>query len=101
VLTVHVHVRVKPDQVEAFKAASLANARCSAEEPGIERFEVLQHRDDPSRFVLVEVFRTPEAPARHKETPHYAAWREAVERMQAEPRHSIKLDRLAPIGRSA
>ena len=101
-LTVHVHVRVKPDQVEAFKAASLANARCSAEEPGIERFEVLQHRDDPSRFVLVEVFRTPEAPAPGTKRPtHYAAWRRAVERMQAEPRHSVKLDRLAPIGRAA
>jgi (4S)-4-hydroxy-5-phosphonooxypentane-2,3-dione isomerase len=98
VLTVHVHVRVKPDRVEAFKATSLANARCSVQEPGIERFDVLQDRDDPTRFVLIEVFRTPEAPALHKQTAHYTAWRDAVEGMQAEPRRSIKLARLFPAG---
>jgi (4S)-4-hydroxy-5-phosphonooxypentane-2,3-dione isomerase len=97
-LIVHVHVRVKPDQVEAFKAASLANAECSVREPGVDRFEVLQDRDDPARFVLVEIFRTPEAPTLHKQTPHYAAWRRAVEDMQAEPRYSITLARLTPSG---
>lgn len=98
-LTVHVHIRVKPEQVEEFKAASLANAEHSAEEPGVERFEVLQDRDDPTRFVLVEVFRTPEAPGRHKQTAHYAAWRDAAESMQAEPRHSIRLVPVDPAGR--
>ncbi len=83
---VHVHVRVKPEQVEAFRAATLENARASLQEPGIARFDVMQAVEDPTRFVLVEAYRDPEAPARHKETAHYLKWRETVAPMMAEPR---------------
>jgi quinol monooxygenase YgiN len=93
---VHVFARVKADQVEAFKAASRENARHSVREPGIARFDVLQRAADPARFVLVEVYRTPEDPARHKATAHYAAWRAAVEPMMAEPRHSVVYENVCP-----
>jgi quinol monooxygenase YgiN len=89
-LIVHVHVRVVPDAVDAFAAATRENARHSVREPGIVRFDVVQQADDPTRFVLVEVYRTAEDPARHKETAHYAAWRDAVEPMMAAPRRSVR-----------
>jgi len=89
-LIVLVQVHVKADCVEAFKAASQANARLSVHEPGIARFDVLQQQDDPTRFVLIEAYRTADAPAKHKETAHYAAWRDAVAPMMAEPRSSVK-----------
>jgi autoinducer 2-degrading protein len=89
-LIVHVHVHVKPECVEAFRAATVENARQSVSEPGIARFDVVQQQDDPTRFVLVEVYRTADAPARHKETAHYAKWRDAVAPMMAEPRTSVK-----------
>jgi len=95
-LIVHVHVQVKPECVEAFKAATLANARASVQEPGIARFDVCQQADDPTRFVLVEVYRTPEAPAAHKTTAHYAAWRDAVVPMMAAPRTSMKFANVFP-----
>jgi quinol monooxygenase YgiN len=91
-LTVLVHVRVKPESVEAFKAATLANARASRHEPGVARFDVLQQQDDPTRFVLIETYRTPDAPAQHKATAHYATWRDTVAPLMAEPRHSVKYD---------
>jgi quinol monooxygenase YgiN len=87
---VHVHVQVKPEAVEAFRAATLENARNSVTEPGVVRFDVLQQEDDPSRFVLLEIYRTPEDPARHKETAHYATWRDTVAPMMAQPRSSVK-----------
>jgi len=89
-IVVHVHVHVKPDAVEAFRAASLANARASVQEPAIARFDVLQDRDDPTRFLLIEVYRTPDGQAAHRTTPHYAAWRAAVDDLMAEPRTSRK-----------
>lgn len=89
-LVVHVHVQVQPEHVAAFLEATLANARASVLEPGIARFDVVQQADDPTRFVLVEVYRDAEAPARHKETPHYAAWRDTVAPMMASPRTSVK-----------
>jgi quinol monooxygenase YgiN len=95
-LIVHVHVRVKAEAVEAFKQASLANARESVKEPGIARFDVVQQQDDPTRFVLVEAYRSAEAPAAHKETRHYQAWRDAVAPMMAEPRSSVKFSNLFP-----
>jgi quinol monooxygenase YgiN len=95
-LVVHVHVHVKPECVEAFKAATLENARQSVCELGIARFDVVQQADDPTRFVLVEVYRTPEAPAAHKETKHYQVWRDAVAPMMAEPRTSVKFANLFP-----
>jgi autoinducer 2-degrading protein len=93
---VHVHVHAKPEHVEAFKAASLANARASVKEPGIARFDVIQQAGDPTRFVLVEVYRTASAPAAHKETAHYAAWRDTVAPMMAEPRTSVKFANVFP-----
>jgi len=93
---VHVHVHVKPDQVEAFKAATLENARNSLKEPGIARFDVIQQADDPTRFVLIEVYRTADDPARHKETTHYNHWREVAEPMLAEPRTRTVYDNLFP-----
>lgn len=95
-LIVHVHVHVKPECVEAFKEASLANARNSVQEPGVARFDVIQQQDDPTQFVLVEVYKTPDAPAAHKETAHYAQWRDAVASMMAEPRSSTKYTNLFP-----
>ena len=93
---VHVFVHVKDDQVEAFKAATVENASNSIAEAGIARFDVLQQKDDPSRFVLVEVYRTADDPGRHKETAHYAKWRDTVAEMMAEPRSAIKYDNVAP-----
>jgi quinol monooxygenase YgiN len=93
---VHVFVHVKPDQVEAFMEATTENARNSVQEPGIVRFDVIQQLDDPTRFVLVEVYRTPDDPARHKETVHYQVWRDTVAGMMAEPRSSIKYNNLFP-----
>ncbi|MBN1201635.1 MAG: antibiotic biosynthesis monooxygenase [Anaerolineae bacterium] len=95
-LIVHVHVHVKPESVDAFRAASLENARSSIQEPGIARFDVIQQQDDPTRFVLVEVYRTPDDPARHKETDHYQTWRDTVADMMAEPRSSVKYDNIFP-----
>ncbi len=93
---VHVFVRVKPDQVEAFQAATLENARNSVREPGIARFDVIQQQDNPARFVLVEVYRTPEDPAKHKQTAHYQKWRDTVADMMVEPRTSIKYTNVFP-----
>jgi quinol monooxygenase YgiN len=95
-LVVHVHVHVKPDCVEAFRQAALANASNSIQEPGIARFDVVQQADDSTRFVLVEVYRTAEAPAAHKETAHYTTWRDTVAEMMAEPRTSVKYANVFP-----
>lgn len=95
-LVVHVNVRVKADCVEAFKQASLQNAKLSRQESGIARFDVVQQVDDPTRFVLVEAYRSPEASARHKETAHYAQWRDAVAPLMAEPRFSAKFISVDP-----
>jgi autoinducer 2-degrading protein len=93
---VHVFVHVKPEQVDAFKTATLENARNSVREPGIARFDVIQQQDDPTRFLLVEVYRTPDDPAKHKETAHYQKWRDTVADMMAEPRTSIKYANVFP-----
>ena len=95
-LVVHVHVQVKPDHIDAFKAATLANAQASLREPGIARFDVAQQTDDPTRFVLVEVYRDSSAPAAHKETNHYALWRDIVAPMMASPRTSVKFSNVFP-----
>ena len=93
---VHVFVHVKLDQVEVFRIATLENARKSIKEPGIARFDIIQQNDDPARFVLVEVYRTADDPARHKETSHYQKWRDTVTDMMAEPRTSIKYTNVFP-----
>ncbi len=95
-LIVHVFVHVKPDCVAAFQAASLDNARHSVQEPGIARFDVIQDKADRCRFVLVEVYRDMDAPARHKETAHYRRWRDAVASMMAEPRSARTFTNLFP-----
>ncbi len=95
-LVVHVHVHVKPEFVEAFRLATMENASKSVLESGVARFDVLQQSDDPARFVLVECYRTPEAPAQHKDTKHYARWRDAVAPMMAEPRASVKFSNVFP-----
>ena len=95
-LIVHVNIQVKPDQVDAFKAASVKNATNSVREPGIARFDVLQQNDDPTRFVLVEIYRTPDAPAAHKQTPHYLEWAETVADMMAVARQSVKFENVFP-----
>lgn len=93
---VHVYVHVKAEHVEAFKVATIENARNSIREPGIARFDVVQQNDDPTRFVLVEAYRTPDAPAQHRETQHYQKWRDAVEPMLAEPRTRTTFSNVFP-----
>ena len=93
---VHVFIHVKPECVENFKTATLANVQESLQEDGIARFDFVEQLDDPNRFVLVEAYRKPEDAAKHKETLHYAAWRDAVADMMAEPRSSMKYSNIAP-----
>jgi len=93
---VHVFVHVKPDHMGDFKQATLENARNSLNEPGVARFDVVQELDDPTRFILVEAYRMPDDPAKHKETDHYKKWRDTVAGMMAEPRSSIKLANVFP-----
>lgn len=95
-LIVHVHVSVKPECIEAFRQATVENARASVQEPGIARFDVIQQLEDPAKFVLVEVYRSPEAAAAHKETAHYAKWRDTVAEMMAQPRASVKFSNVFP-----
>ena len=95
-LIVHVFVHVKSNCIEAFNAASVENAQNSINEKGIARFDVIQQNDDPSRFLLVEVYRTENDPARHKETNHYKKWRDTVADMMQEPRSSIKYSNIFP-----
>jgi autoinducer 2-degrading protein len=86
----HVHIRVKPEFIQAFRAATVENARNSILEPGIAQFDLLQQADDPARFLLMEAYREPEDQARHRETAHYTVWRDTVAEMMAEPRSSVK-----------
>jgi autoinducer 2-degrading protein len=96
VFIVYVHVHVKPESVVDFRQATIENARSSVQEPGIARFDVVQQQDDATRFVLIEIYRTPEASAAHKETAHYAKWRDTVAPMMAEPRQSMKYNAVFP-----
>lgn len=93
---VHVHVHVKPEFVEAFKQATIENASNSLKEAGVARFDVIQQVDNPTKFILVEVYKTPEAPAAHKETTHYARWRNTVMKMMSEPRKGINYTNIFP-----
>lgn len=95
-LIVHVHVHVKPESIEPFKQATLANARASRQEPGVARFDIVQQADDPAHFVLVEIYRDAAAAAAHKETKHYPIWRDAVAPMMAAPRTSVKFSNVFP-----
>lgn len=91
-----VQVRVRPDAVAAFVEATRLNAAASLQEPGVARFDIVQQAEDPTRFVLIEVYRDAGAPARHKATPHYAAWRDAVAPLMAEPRVGVAYTASAP-----
>ena len=93
---VHVHVKVRPESVADFRQATVENARASVQEPGIARFDVVQRQDDATQFVLIEVYRTLDAAAAHKETAHYAKWRDTVAPMMAEPRQSVKYSDVFP-----
>jgi len=93
---VHVHIHVKPEFVEAFKQSTVENASKSIQESGIVRFDVIQQADDPTRFILVEIHKTAEASAAHKETAHYRLWRDAVMKMMAEPRQGIRYVSIFP-----
>jgi len=95
-LVVHVHARVRPERVDDFLAATMPNAQSSLTEPGVLRFDVIQDAADPAHVVLVEVYRDAEAAAAHKETAHYATWRDAVADMMAEPRASTKFSAVFP-----
>lgn len=95
-IAVHVAVHVKPEAVDAFRAATLVNAKASLQEPGIARFDVMQVQDDPTRFLLVEIYRTGDAQAAHRETAHYLTWRDTVAGMMAEPRAAVKYTSVFP-----
>jgi autoinducer 2-degrading protein len=95
-IAVHVAVHVKPEAVDAFRAATLANAKASIQEPGIARFDIMQVQDDPTRFLLVEIYRTADAQAAHRETAHYQTWRDTVADMMAEPRAAVKYTSVFP-----
>jgi autoinducer 2-degrading protein len=95
-LIIHVHVHVRPECVQEFCEATIENARHSIQEPGIARFDVVQQTDDPTRFVLIEVYHDEAATRAHKETSHYAKWRETVAPMMAETRTSSKFKNLFP-----
>ncbi|MFL6451664.1 MAG: putative quinol monooxygenase [Bryobacteraceae bacterium] len=99
-LIVHVHVRIKPESIEQFKEATVENARKSIEEPGIARFDFAQDTSDPARFILMEVYRYPEAPDEHKQTAHYQKWRDTVAGFMAEPRTSVRYTNLFPLDES-
>lgn len=89
-LIVHVDVAVVPDRLEEFLAATLVNAAASRQEPGVVRFDLIADRADPSHVVLVEIYRDEAAAAAHKDTAHYATWRDTVAPMMARPRTSVK-----------
>ena len=91
-----VHAHVKPEYIEAFKTATLDNASNSINEPGVARFDVYQQSDDPGRFSLVEIYKSEDDPARHRETAHYARWRDTVVEMMAEPRTRITYNIVFP-----
>jgi (4S)-4-hydroxy-5-phosphonooxypentane-2,3-dione isomerase len=97
-LVVHVHVRIRPERIGDFLAATVINARASLAEPGVLRFDVIQDQADPAHAVLVEVYRDDEASAAHKLTSHYATWRDAVAEMMAAPRESVRYSAVFPVG---
>ena len=95
-LVVHIHIHVKPESVAEFKQATLENARSSIQELGIARFDFVERQDDATQFVLVEVYRTPDAVTAHRATAHYAKWRDTVESMMAEPRQRTLYNTVFP-----
>ena|SRR6185369_14373232 len=95
-IAIHVYVHVKPESIDAFTAATVENARESRREAGVVRFDIFQQLDAPDHFELIEVYRTVEATAAHKETRHYQVWRDTVADMMAEPRRGVKFTPVFP-----
>jgi autoinducer 2-degrading protein len=91
-----VHIRVKPEHVADFIAATRANHEASIKECGNRRFDVLQSTDDPALFILYEAYAGAESAAAHKNTAHYLAWRDAVADWMAEPRRGEGFRSLFP-----
>jgi autoinducer 2-degrading protein len=91
-----VHVRINAGAEDAFIAATRANHEASTREPGNRRFDVLQTPDDPTRFILYEAYASAADAAAHKQTAHYAAWRDAVAAMMAEPRRGEAMKGIFP-----
>lgn len=91
-----VYAHVKSEKVDAFKAATIENARNSSKEPGITRFDFYQQLDDPTRFTLIEMYRSEDAPIKHRETAHYVRWSTTVSEMMAEPRSKVTYNILFP-----
>lgn len=95
-IIVQIHIHVKPEFVDAFRSATIENARNSVQEPGIAQFAFLQVPDNPNKFLLIEAYRTTEAQAAHKETKHYQIWRDTVADMMAEPRSGVRYESIFP-----
>lgn len=93
---VHVDIHVKPEFLAQFRAATIENARNSINEAGILRFDFLQRTEDPTRFTLFEVYRTPADADLHKQTAHYLTWRDTVTDMMVEPRVGTKYENIFP-----
>jgi len=93
---VHVFVTVKEDYLQDFIKATIQNAKASLQEPGIARFDILQAADIPCKFILNEVYRTKDDPAKHKETSHYITWKETVEEMMSVPRTKLVYANIHP-----
>jgi autoinducer 2-degrading protein len=91
-----VHIRVKPEALDAFKAATLDNTRNSRLEPGVAQFALVQQLDDPTKFVIIEAFKDEAAIEAHRQAPHYLRWRDAVTDMMAETRYAIKANSIDP-----
>jgi quinol monooxygenase YgiN len=92
-----VQVHVKPESLDAFIAATKINAQNSVKEPGVVRFDFIQEIEDPTRFMLVEVYRSPEDQSKHRETQHYLTWKETVTEMMAEPRIGTRFTNILPL----
>jgi quinol monooxygenase YgiN len=95
-LILHVHVHVKPEHSGGGRRATVQNAAASVQEPGVARFDVMQQADDPTRFVLVEVYRNLDATVKHKQTSHYHTWAATVTDLLAEPRTRVSYHNVFP-----
>jgi (4S)-4-hydroxy-5-phosphonooxypentane-2,3-dione isomerase len=95
-LVVHVHVHVKPEDLDEFIVETRLNAAASLEEPGVRRFDVLQEEAEATHVVLNEVYVDSSAADAHKQTAHYARWRDAVAGMMARPRSSTRFAAVFP-----
>ncbi|HWC98080.1 MAG TPA: putative quinol monooxygenase [Candidatus Sulfopaludibacter sp.] len=91
-----VYCTIKPDQLDAFLAATLENASNSRKEAGVVRFDVIQEKDNPAKVTLIEIYRSPEGHAAHRESAHYLAWADKVQDMFAEPRSRTVYRNVSP-----